>query len=111
MTKRFRWLSAQGKPDLVLFHEYFDGDTGKGLGAAHQTGWTALVTRCVESVISPVKRHERKRSIGEVMLDPCRRPAHVRCAALEAAKGINMTQLSGLYIVRGPGVWNPKVKK
>ena len=29
--------------DLVLFHEYFDGDTGRGLGASHQTGWTALV--------------------------------------------------------------------
>ncbi|MGH7031171.1 MAG: hypothetical protein ACREEZ_12175, partial [Stellaceae bacterium] len=29
--------------DHVLFHEFFDGDTGKGLGAAHQTGWTALV--------------------------------------------------------------------
>ena len=28
---------------LVLFHEYFDGDTGRGLGAAHQTGWTAAV--------------------------------------------------------------------
>ncbi len=28
--------------DLVLFHEYFHGDTGKGLGADHQTGWTAL---------------------------------------------------------------------
>ena len=28
--------------DLVLFHEYFDGDTGRGLGASHQTGWTAL---------------------------------------------------------------------
>jgi hypothetical protein len=29
--------------DNVLFYEFFDGDTGKGLGAAHQTGWTALV--------------------------------------------------------------------
>ncbi len=29
--------------DHVPFHEYFDGDTGKGLGAAHQTGWTGLV--------------------------------------------------------------------
>ena len=28
---------------LVLFHEYFDGDTGRGVGAAHQTGWTAAV--------------------------------------------------------------------
>ncbi|MBL8751608.1 MAG: glucosidase [Planctomycetes bacterium] len=32
--------------DLVLFHEYFHGDTGRGCGASHQTGWTALVTRC-----------------------------------------------------------------
>ena len=29
--------------DNLLFYEFFDGDTGKGLGAAHQTGWTALV--------------------------------------------------------------------
>jgi hypothetical protein len=31
--------------DLLLFHEYFHGETGRGLGASHQTGWTALVTR------------------------------------------------------------------
>jgi hypothetical protein len=30
--------------DLLLFHEYFDADTGRGCGASHQTGWTALVT-------------------------------------------------------------------
>ncbi len=35
---------ANGK-DLVLFHEYFHGETGRGVGASHQTGWTALVTR------------------------------------------------------------------
>ncbi len=29
--------------DLILFHEYFHGDTGRGLGASHQTGWSALV--------------------------------------------------------------------
>lgn len=29
--------------DLVLFHEYFHGETGRGLGASHQTGWSALV--------------------------------------------------------------------
>jgi len=29
--------------DLLLFHEYFHGETGRGLGASHQTGWTALV--------------------------------------------------------------------
>ena len=33
--------------DHVLFHEYFDGDTGRGLGASHQTGWTGLVANLV----------------------------------------------------------------
>jgi hypothetical protein len=29
--------------DHITFSEYFDGDTGEGLGASHQTGWTALI--------------------------------------------------------------------
>ena len=29
--------------DHILFHEYFHGDTGRGLGASHQTGWTGCV--------------------------------------------------------------------
>jgi hypothetical protein len=36
----------------VLFHEYFDGDTGRGLGASHQTGWTALVINCFDRLQS-----------------------------------------------------------
>jgi hypothetical protein len=35
---------------LVLFHEYFHGESGKGVGASHQTGWTALVVRCLEAM-------------------------------------------------------------
>ncbi|TMI77689.1 MAG: glucosidase [Bacillati bacterium ANGP1] len=34
--------------DCLLFHEYFHGDTGAGLGASHQTGWTALVAKLLE---------------------------------------------------------------
>ena len=34
--------------DLILFFEYFNGDTGAGLGANHQTGWTALVAKLIE---------------------------------------------------------------
>ncbi|HEY6139611.1 MAG TPA: glucosidase [Thermoanaerobaculia bacterium] len=34
--------------DLVLFYEYFHGDTGEGLGASHQTGWTALVASLID---------------------------------------------------------------
>jgi hypothetical protein len=33
--------------DYILFHEYFDGDDGKGLGASHQTGWTGLIAHCL----------------------------------------------------------------
>ena len=36
--------------DLILFHEYFDGDTGRGLGAGHQTGWTALVANLIDQL-------------------------------------------------------------
>jgi hypothetical protein len=32
---------------LVLFHEYFHADSGRGLGASHQTGWTALIASCI----------------------------------------------------------------
>lgn len=34
--------------DLLLFHEYFHGDNGKGLGANHQTGWTGLVAKLIQ---------------------------------------------------------------
>ncbi|MBJ7603889.1 MAG: glucosidase [Candidatus Dormibacteraeota bacterium] len=33
--------------NLLLFHEYFDGDSGAGLGASHQTGWTGLVANLI----------------------------------------------------------------
>jgi mannosylglycerate hydrolase MGH1-like protein len=35
---------------LALFHEYFHGDDGRGLGASHQTGWTALAVRCIDEL-------------------------------------------------------------
>jgi hypothetical protein len=34
--------------DYVLFHEYFHGDTGRGVGASHQTGWTGLVAKLLQ---------------------------------------------------------------
>ncbi len=34
--------------DYVLFHEYFHGDTGRGAGASHQTGWTGLVAKLLQ---------------------------------------------------------------
>ncbi len=35
--------------DYVLFHEYFHGDTGRGVGASHQTGWTGLVAKLLQA--------------------------------------------------------------
>jgi hypothetical protein len=34
--------------DLIPFHEYFHGDNGAGIGASHQTGWTALVAKLIQ---------------------------------------------------------------
>jgi hypothetical protein len=45
-----RYATNPAWRDLVLFSEYFHGDTGRGLGASHQTGWTALVARLLEDM-------------------------------------------------------------
>jgi hypothetical protein len=45
-----RWASDPHWRELVLFYEYFHGESGKGLGAPHQTGWTALVVRLMKDV-------------------------------------------------------------
>ena len=36
--------------DLVMFYEYFHGDTGRGIGASHQTGWTALIANMINEI-------------------------------------------------------------
>jgi hypothetical protein len=45
-----RFASDPRWRELVLFYEYFHGETGRGLGASHQTGWTALVLRLIEDL-------------------------------------------------------------
>jgi hypothetical protein len=47
-----RWATDPRWRDLVLFHEYFHGDDGHGIGASHQTGWTALVAQCLEESVA-----------------------------------------------------------
>jgi hypothetical protein len=63
LTRLYLPVEGQGRPvygtcrkfqqdphwrDLLLFFEYFHGDTGAGLGASHQTGWTALVAKLLQ---------------------------------------------------------------
>jgi hypothetical protein len=52
-----RYVSDPHWKDLVLFYEYFHGDNGRGCGASHQTGWTALAARCIEDAPSTRNRH------------------------------------------------------
>jgi hypothetical protein len=42
--------------NLILFYEFFHGETGKGLGASHQTGWTSLVAKLIQQSGRPQKR-------------------------------------------------------
>jgi hypothetical protein len=44
--------------ESMLYHEYFHGDSGKGLGAIHQTGWTALIANCLDK-LTKAGMHER----------------------------------------------------
>lgn len=50
--------------ELLLFYEYFHGDTGQGLGAAHQTGWTALVANLIK------RRYDRQLPLRPVTTEP-----------------------------------------
>jgi hypothetical protein len=44
LNGKYNWFyNKPGNEELVLFFEYFHGDTGSGLGASHQTGWTSLI--------------------------------------------------------------------
>ncbi len=51
--------------NLLLFHEYFHGDNGRGVGASHQTGWTALVAQCIRGTRSAEapQRTRRRRDV------------------------------------------------
>jgi hypothetical protein len=45
--------------DLILFHEYFHAETGEGLGASHQTGWTGLVASLIDEWRRPPQPSSR----------------------------------------------------
>ena len=53
--------------DLVLFHEYFHGDTGAGVGASHQTGWTGLVTKLLQQSGESRAHHKPATAVRSVV--------------------------------------------
>ena len=64
----YRYSDQADWQDLLLFHEYFHAETGEGLGASHQTGWTSLVVRLVrerrEKLMLPLKSGAPAREAG-----------------------------------------------
>jgi hypothetical protein len=67
--------------DYVPFYEYFHGDTGAGVGASHQTGWTALVAKLLEQTdgrdeprVSPAVDDSLDRPTSDVGRDGDRSP-------------------------------------
>jgi hypothetical protein len=65
--------------DHLLFHEYFHGDTGRGVGASHQTGWTGLVAKLLQPRRDQIKRAARpgaaRRSRNASPAPPCEHEA------------------------------------
>lgn len=50
---KYNWFYQRpGNQHLLLFYEYFHGDTNHGLGASHQTGWTSLVSELISEMVS-----------------------------------------------------------
>ena len=45
--------------NLILFHEYFHGDNGAGIGANHQTGWTGLVAKLIQQSGEYIQQQDR----------------------------------------------------
>src|SRR5262249_59507640 len=75
--------------DLVPFHEYFHGDTGAGLGASHQTGWTGLVADLIIRGTSS-RRHAR-----ETAPDPqLASPGHARSSTSPTGRSSTQHSLS-----------------
>lgn len=55
--------------DYILFHEYFHGDTGRGVGATHQTGWTGLIAKLIQPRIEITKTGEAKFRRGKKLIE------------------------------------------
>jgi len=72
--------------DLILFYEYFHGDNGAGLGASHQTGWTGIVARLIQSMgqFTPTSVLEDERW---PMARPYRRVVGPRSVSVAVAQG------------------------
>jgi hypothetical protein len=81
--------------DLVLFHEYFDGDSGRGLGASHQTGWTGLVATLLDEMARSDEEESIYLSLREKQLLADRQAAARATVAKSAAVRASVVKAAG----------------
>ena len=55
--------------DYIPFHEYFHGDSGAGVGASHQTGWTGVVTKLMQQSGESSKRKKPEQAVATIAAD------------------------------------------
>ncbi|WP_407527859.1 glucosidase [Lacibacter sp. MH-610] len=51
--------------DLILFYEYFHGDTARGVGASHQTGWTGVVAELIQSMEKHGMKERKEKQVSD----------------------------------------------
>jgi len=66
----YNWFYEKpGNENLNLFYEFFHGDNGQGLGASHQTGWTALVAELISELCARTKKYPKQAVPVQYSLD------------------------------------------
>jgi hypothetical protein len=86
--------------DLVLFYEYFHADTGRGVGASHQTGWTSLVVKCLEDLAKD-RSHSGEKKLAH----------HVEKPTVKAISAPEPALVKGSSSTRGSGRQNTSHKQ
>ena len=62
--------------DHVLFYEYFHGDSGRGVGASHQTGWTGVIAKLLQPRRPEPGQPEREDRVREIIKYSARDSRH-----------------------------------
>ena len=74
--------------DHLLFYEYFHGDTGRGVGASHQTGWTGLVAKLLQPGAARPEPHPRTTDMDRMIDDEAPPPVVMpRCEVRKTLAG------------------------
>ena len=101
-----RYLRGGPWEALPLFYEYFHAETGRGLGASHQTGWTSLVARCLEGAgrdLAFTAALARQLEGPDGAPEGPLRDAELRLAPLDTAPSPQGTRAPGSSDGAGPG--------